>query len=105
MNLEAMRQLTQNMQQTNDSKIVDETDAEEEAEKLFNLAVACEDEDPQKAFELFKKAAELGNVEAMFATGIRYYRGEGYDAIFCVVQESRRKRTSQRNELGRRILS
>ena len=77
MNLEAMRQLTQKMQQTNDSKIVDETDAEEEAEKLFNLAVACEDEDPQKAFELFKKAAELGNVEAMFATGIRYYRGEG----------------------------
>lgn len=77
MNLEAMKRLTQNMQQTNDSKIVDETDAKEEAEKLFNLAVACEDEDSQKAFELFKKAAELGNVAAMFATGIRYYRGEG----------------------------
>lgn len=73
MDLEAMRRLTQNMQEVNEGSV---SSSEEEANKLFGLATACENEDPQKAFELFKQAANLGNVDAMFWTGWYYERGE-----------------------------
>ena len=73
MDLKAMRLLTQNMKQVNESS---NSNSEEEGNNLFSLATACEEQDPQKAFELFKQAANLGNVDAMFWTGVYYERGE-----------------------------
>ena len=72
MDLEAMRRLTQNMQEVNEGSA---SSSGEEGNNLFSLANACEEKDPQKAFELYKQAANLGNVDAMFCTGVYYYFG------------------------------
>ena len=81
MDLETIRQLTQNMKQVNENN-TDNLNSEEEAAKLFNLAYDYEEgngvpKDNQKAFELFQKAANLGDINAMFETGAHYYFGKG----------------------------
>ena len=52
------------------------------ADELFELGKACHTQDPQKGFQYFLRAAEMGNRNAMNRVGLCYlykYQGASFD--------------------------
>ena len=75
MDLEKMRRLTQNMENVNENQTTNISDYE--IKQLYNAGVENKKFGHHKvAFDLFGRAAEHGNANAMFEIGVYYYRGE-----------------------------
>ena len=84
----------------------DESEAEESdiARIVEQANEFYEDKDFKKAFELYQKAAEAGDSDAMYSLGQMYRYGEGFKQSYAKAKEWYQKSAEAGNALAMRTL-